>query len=70
MTARDAKRCIHCAEERNDTHPDEHAGLCCDCFDLSWFPEKLDEINADRAGRGRGPLNSWPKRERGTGGGR
>lgn len=53
--------CSHCgwAELK---HQDEHAGLCCDCFDLSWGMA-LADLNRERAAKGRPPIaRPWPVR--------
>lgn len=34
---------------------EEHPGLCCDCFDLSWGMP-LADVNAERVKTGRPPI--------------
>jgi hypothetical protein len=53
--------CRHCSAVLYDTelaHEDEHPGLCCDCYDLS-FGMPLEAINAERAERMRAPAPPW-----------
>jgi hypothetical protein len=50
-----AWRCAHCGSRNSLRHQDEHPGLCCDCFDLSWGMP-LAQINAERAARDRPPI--------------
>lgn len=53
-------KCEHCSAELvapmfcGDTLYG-HAGLCCDCFDLSWGMP-LEQINEERAEQGLPPL--------------
>jgi hypothetical protein len=37
-------------------HGFEHPGECCDCFDLGWFPEKINQINNERFRKGKPAL--------------
>ena len=57
----DRERCKHCSEERQDSHPNEHFGLCCDCYDLS-LGMPLERLNAERAAKGKEPVKPWLKR--------
>lgn len=41
-------------------HWSEHPGLCCDCYDLTWFPESLNSVNAERFTRGKKPIDKVP----------
>lgn len=52
--------CRHCSGTEMK-HQDEHPGLCCDCFDLSFFPEALDQLNEERAAKGKSPMEPWPE---------
>lgn len=54
--------CTHCGDLLDGDHQHEHAGLCCDCFDLSWFPESLDKLNQERAAKGRPPMPAWSEK--------
>jgi hypothetical protein len=57
-----ADACNHCGFVLMLKHQDEHEGLCCDCFDLSWGMP-LEQLNAERAGKGLPPITKpWPKR--------
>jgi hypothetical protein len=49
--------CRHCGD-REHLHQDDHEGLCCDCFDLSWGMP-LKQLNEERADRGKPPLKPW-----------
>jgi hypothetical protein len=59
---KDRHTCTHCNEQRDENLHGGHGGLCCDCFDLSWFPESLDKLNQERAARGKPPMPAWGKR--------
>lgn len=51
--------CEHCGETIHAEHAaDEHPGRCCDCFDLS-LGMPLEQLNAERALRGKAPLKPW-----------
>lgn len=47
--------CKHCLFTVALKHQDEHAGLCCDCLDLS-CGMPLEDINAERADKGQPPI--------------
>lgn len=48
------EKCKYC-NEKDPKHQDEHAGYCCDCFDLSvGCPIRV--INCERAKDGKPPL--------------
>jgi len=50
--------CSHCGTTELK-HPDDHPGLCCDCFDLSWGMP-LEQLNKEREGKGLPPiLKPW-----------
>jgi hypothetical protein len=51
--------CRHCGEA-DVRHPDDHPGLCCDCFDLS-CGMPVAALNAERAAKGKPPLPPWPR---------
>ena len=55
--------CKHCGEERTHFCRWEHPRLCCDCYDLSWGMQ-VTKLNAERAARGKPPLEPWPAKER------
>ena len=54
-------KCEHCGIERDDSHPEEHVALCCDCFDLS-LGAPLEMINEERSKAGRPPTKAWVRR--------
>lgn len=55
--------CWHCTIEISGPdadHRDEHPGLCCDCFDLSWGMP-LSKLNEERRAKGRPDITKeWP----------
>ena len=51
--------CKHCGDVELK-HQCDHPDLCCWCFDLSWFPEALDQLNEERAAKGKLPMRAWP----------
>lgn len=53
------EKCTHCGWGPLE-HQDEHSGLCCDCFDLS-FGQPLDSNNEDRIREGKPAIDKvWP----------
>lgn len=50
--------CTHCGGTTSETHDEDHPGLCCDCFDLS-LGMPMDQLNAERAEKGRPPVRPW-----------
>lgn len=53
--------CSHCHDEITSPHAaEEHPDLCCDCFDLS-CGEPVDQVNAERAGKGKAPVQPMKK---------
>jgi hypothetical protein len=48
--------CTRCGDT-DLKHQDDHPDCCCDCFDLSM----LEQLNAERAEKGKPPLELWPK---------
>lgn len=55
------KECKHCGENLDSAHQEDHPGICCDCFDMS-FGMPLAEINKGRAVKGKPPLTKpWPQ---------
>ena len=60
---RDLRLCSHCSN-LDDNHcgglKGGHAGLCCDCFDLS-YGMSLAKLNVERERKGRPPIQrEWP----------
>lgn len=52
--------CDHCGFEFVCDHADEHRGLCCDCYDLSWGMS-LTRINQEREAKGQPTITKeWP----------
>lgn len=53
--------CKHCQHKFKCYHGDEHKGLCCNCYDLSWG-QPLEDINEERRVKGLPPiLKPWPE---------
>lgn len=52
-------KCKHCGLDSLE-HQNEHANLCCECFDLS-CGMPLDQLNEERKRDGKPPIeNPWP----------
>ena len=55
--------CRHCQETPIE-HQDEHEGLCCDCYDLSWGMP-LAQLNEERKKAGKPAIDRpYPGRDK------